>query len=379
MSESLFDQDVLETKEIKYNIVEKHFDYGSFVWKILFETVGLNTQYFDKDDFYNDIDYKLLYQYSFVEYLASYSLRINHNQQSEELIIPNFSGVVVEKVERDKKNVEISSSCAGSCESLYESVLKQSSVEMKYVNDVINKDIQSQKIDSDRLRLIYRYPLEINSKILHQIHIDIKRLSQESKSVGDVDVSYMYYNILVLISHRRPSLGYIQGMADILVPFIVEFSRENITTAESSAYFCYSKLLDSIQDNITTLQGELLFLLSCRLEMIDPDMYSYLKRNKLEIHMFAFRWFNCLFIREFPYELYKRVFTTMLCYESLNDFLVYFGVSLILHFKSQLMIHDFGANIIILQNISTYEWSEKIVRDLLHTTSIYYKTFGVKI
>ena len=112
-----------------------------------------------------------------------YLLRLNHNQAFEELVIPNFNGVVVDKVERDKL-IDLSSNCACSCESLYGSARKHSISEMKDVNGVMDTDKQSQKIDCDRVRLIYRYPIKINNKILHQIHIDIKRLSLESKKVG---------------------------------------------------------------------------------------------------------------------------------------------------------------------------------------------------
>ncbi|KAF9764226.1 TBC1 domain family member 22A [Nosema granulosis] len=386
LSVNLFTEAIVDPKEIKHNIVEHHQEYNPFIWKILLETVGLVSKNLEKDDFYNDIEYKLLYQYSFVEYLASYSLRMQSPNTNKEILIPYFSGIIVEKIERDKQNIDQNKDlneenplffdCLGSCESLYNNVLKESSEEIKYVNEVLKNVLKDENIDKTRVKLIYRYPLKISSKILHQIHIDIKRLSIDSKKVGDKDISYMYYNILVLVSHRRPALGYIQGMADILVPFIVEYANQDIQTAESSAYFCYLKLIDKIQDNITGLQGDLLFLLQSKLEQIDPDMFSFLKHSKLEIHMFAFRWFNCLYIREFPYALYRHILTTMLCYEDPNDFLVYFGVSLLLHFKNQLYLHDFSDNIIILQNINTYEWTENIIIELLNTTSVYFKTFG---
>jgi hypothetical protein len=382
LQKSLESKNYCNLQKIKEEIIGDHVYYGPIIWKILLGTVGLKPSNFEKDCVHSDIQYKLLFNCSFINYLIEY-FQTADSQESpykENDISNNYHLIIMDKVEKDKL-IEFYSNCSTSNESL-KSIGPQISYpidDLNFLNKLQNNFLSAldqETMKKENIRLIYRHPLQINSKILHQIHIDIKRLNPGSLNIKGVNISYMYYNILVLVSHRRPTLGYIQGMADILVPFIVEFSKENLSTAESSAYFCYLKLLDRIQKYISGLQTDLIFLLNSQLEKIDPDIFSFLKQSKLEIHMFAFRWFNCLYIREFPYELYKKIFTTMLSYEKIGEFLIYFGVSLILKFKSELLKNGFSENIILLQTINEFNWTEESIEELLKSTSVYFKTIG---
>ena len=55
----------------------------------------------------------------------------------------------------------------------------------------------------------------------HQICIDVLRIPLKYRIINNVDYSYIYVNVLVLIAYRRPYLGYVQGMSDILIPFVL--------------------------------------------------------------------------------------------------------------------------------------------------------------
>lgn len=215
----------------------------------------------------------------------------------------------------------------------------------------------------------------ISAKTVHQILIDIKRIDKASKTFESTDISHMYANILTLVAYNRPTLGYIQGMADILIPFIHIYSEENIETAESSAYYTYLRILDKIQSDIITLQYSQLFRLNQMLSLIDPTFYNYLKDQKLEIHIFAFRWFNCLFVREFSLKIVLRLLDSFLLFDDLSVSLVAFAAALLMFFKEKLMASDFGDNVLFLQSLQEVAWCEEDVEILLMTAGVYKRMF----
>lgn len=219
-----------------------------------------------------------------------------------------------------------------------------------------------------------KFRLEISRKTIHQIDIDIKRIDSRHKIHLGADISFIYYHILSLVAYRRPSLGYVQGMADILVPFVLVFSHDDIATAESSAYFCYCRLLDEIQHNIIELQGPLIKKLDSAIEMADPDFHRFLREIGLETHMFAFRWFNCFFIREFKFPVLYKILDTIFASGSTNELLVYFAVALLMSFKPVLIENDFAHNVLFLQNIYEREWEDAEIELLLSSAKFYRNT-----
>ncbi|KAG5859970.1 GTPase activating protein [Encephalitozoon hellem] len=236
------------------------------------------------------------------------------------------------------------------------------------VNEIIDKDCLT------RPNGTYHYGnIGLHEKIAHQIDLDIKRIDPRYKTYADVDISYMYYHILWLIAQRRPQLGYVQGMADILVPFVLVFSHENIEKAESSAYFCYSRLLDEMQHNIIELQAGMIKGMDLILQTVDPDFHKFLKDIGLEIHMFAFRWFNCFFTREFKMPVLLKVLDTIFASDNISESLLYFGVALLMRLKPVLIENNFSYNILFLQSIYEREWEEAEIELVLSSAKFYRK------
>lgn len=247
---------------------------------------------------------------------------------------------------------------------MYESYIKTQDIRYMY--------LLKRNIENKGETFPLGFNLRISEKTKHQIDIDIKRLEPQFKIWKGTDISYMYYNILHLIATRRPCLGYIQGMADILVPFVLTFASENLLTAESSSYFCYTRLLDKIQYNIVSLQSRLICRLDRAIEHIDPEFYNFLKDLSLEIHMFAFRWFNCFFIREFKISDVYKILDTTFSFKDINEFLICFGVALVMNFKNVLTSNDFSKNIIFLQNLEEKLWEESEIEMILSSAKFYY-------
>lgn len=193
--------------------------------------------------------------------------------------------------------------------------------------------------------LPFFHQLEINKKIFHQIQIDIKRLNPRHVKIGNQDISKSYQNILLLISHRRYNLGYVQGMADFLVPFLQ-------SCPEYQAYFLYLDLIKKIEFNIINLQGNLILRFRETMENIDPVLCTYLSEIGLEFHVFSFRWFNCLFFREFKYEEYLKIFTFILAHKNINNILIYIAVGILSILKSDIIRQGYNDNVLMIQDLN---------------------------
>ncbi|KAF7684554.1 GTPase-activating protein gyp1 [Astathelohania contejeani] len=227
--------------------------------------------------------------------------------------------------------------------------------------------------------------LNIPPRIFHQIKIDVERIESCHKTFfinrnTPVDISYMYTNILSVIALRRSAVSYIQGMADLLVPFITVFSAEkdtNLFIVESSAYHAFSRFVEPLQESIISLQSGILSRFKQTMETIDPALMEHLRNINIEIHQFAFRWFNCYFIREFEMENVLVIIDTMLCskHENYLDFALYFGTALISYFRSELIEKDFADGLMFLQNIREYKWTLQTLHVVFATAYIHQNIF----
>ncbi|XP_020597746.1 TBC1 domain family member 22B-like, partial [Phalaenopsis equestris] len=150
---------------------------------------------------------------------------------------------------------------------------------------------------------------------------------------------------------RHPASGYVQGINDLVTPFLVVFLEEHldgnmeswdishlspqtISNIEADCYWCLSKLLDGMQDHYTFAQPgiqRLVFKLKELVRRIDEPVSRHMDEQGLEFLQFAFRWFNCLLIREIPFHLVTRLWDTYLAEgDSLPEFLVYISASFLL-------------------------------------------------
>lgn len=137
---------------------------------------------------------------------------------------------------------------------------------------------------------------------------------------------------------RHPASGYVQGINDLLTPFFQVFLHEHlriskliigdpesgdpgdldadvIMSFEADAYWCLTKLLDGIQgllqthiDNYTHAQPGItrqVSRLQDLIRRIDGNVGSHvaplanhLEKQGIQFIQFAFRWVNCLLMRE---------------------------------------------------------------------------------
>lgn len=165
-------------------------------------------------------------------------------------------------------------------------------------------------------------------------------------------VKLLFERVLFIWAVRHPASGYVQGMNDLLQPFFFVFlsekllnnqendenpesnqlfdnieSIENLSTLnglteddlndiEADCFWCFSKLLDSIQDLFTKDQPGIYKMLSnleTVVSRVAPALAKTIKDEEIHYQEFAFRWMNCLLIREFPMKLVLKLWDNYVC------------------------------------------------------------------
>ncbi|XP_068666786.1 uncharacterized protein [Aristolochia californica] len=173
---------------------------------------------------------------------------------------------------------------------------------------------------------------EIN--MLHQIAVDCPRTVPDVTFFQQPEIQKSLERILYTWAIRHPASGYVQGINDLVTPFLVVFLSEHlednmdkwsisnlsssqISDIEADCYWCLSKLLDGMQDHYTFAQPgiqRLVFKLKELVQRIDEPVSRHMEEQGLEFLQFAFRWFNCLLIREWSDKLQKLDFQEMVMF-----------------------------------------------------------------
>jgi hypothetical protein len=206
--------------------------------------------------------------------------------------------------------------------------------------------------------------------------------------------------VLYIWSIRHPASGYVQGINDLLTPFLVVFlsgflkeeetkeEEENIfhddlllnfisnekilQKVEADSYWCLTKLLDGIQDHYTFAQPGLQRMVQRMEELVhrcDADLFHHIvEKEGVHFVQFAFRWMNCLLMREIPLNAIIRLWDTYLSEENgFENFHVYVCTAILMTFGEKLKSLEFQNLVLFLQNLPnvTKNWSEEEIDPLL--------------
>ncbi|RLO12610.1 hypothetical protein DYB28_013385, partial [Aphanomyces astaci] len=88
--------------------------------------------------------------------------------------------------------------------------------------------------------------------------------------------------------------------------------------------------------------------------------------EQVQFVQFAFRWMNCLLMRECPLGAIVRLWDTYLCEESgFESFHVYVCAAILMTFGDQLKEMQFQDLVLFLQKLPTNEWAEDDIEPLL--------------
>uniref|UniRef100_A0A7N0U0M7 Rab-GAP TBC domain-containing protein n=1 Tax=Kalanchoe fedtschenkoi TaxID=63787 RepID=A0A7N0U0M7_KALFE len=236
---------------------------------------------------------------------------------------------------------------------------------------------------------------EIN--MLRQISVDCPRTVPDVAFFQQSQIQKSLERILYTWAIRHPASGYVQGINDLVTPFLVVFlseylegsvgnwsvtdlTAENITNIEADCYWCLSKLLDGMQDHYTFAQPgiqRLVFKLKELVRRIDEPVSKHIEDQGLEFLQFAFRWFNCLLIREIPFSLVTRLWDTYLAEgDALPDLLVYIFASFLLTWSDKLLKLDFQEMVMFLQHLPTNNWTHQELEMVLSRAYMWHTMFN---
>lgn len=273
--------------------------------------------------------------------------------------------------------------------------------------------------------------------LYHQINIDVKRTHPTVKLYGNAVTQKLLRRILYLWAIRHPASGYVQGINDLCTPFfqlflenyikqmaakkkaatgeqgtdshplnsipgllgddpeekalledpnILSYTVEQfdpallsprvLNTIEADTYWCLSRLLENITDNYIHEQpgiirqvGDLRNLM----QRIDVELLAHFEHEGIEFMQFAFRWMNCLLMRELPLALIVRMWDTYLSESPLgfNNFHVYVCAAFLSKFSAQLKQMEFQDILLFLQSPPTLSWTNKDVELMLSEAFIW--------
>ncbi|KAK0398023.1 hypothetical protein QR680_002392 [Steinernema hermaphroditum] len=221
-----------------------------------------------------------------------------------------------------------------------------------------------------------------------QIHIDIPRMCPLIPLFQQKLVQEIFERILFIWAIRHPASGYVQGINDLVTPFFVvfvsEFIQDDIDVGtfdvaqlpleqleiiEADSFWCFSALLDTIQDNYTFAQpGIQLKVLQLKQIMckVDPELHKHLEANHVEYLQFTFRWMNNVLMREIPLRATIRLWDTYLSERNgFSQFHVYVCAAFLRHFSQKLKEEkDFQGIMLLLQNLPTQNWGDRDIREV---------------
>lgn len=216
-----------------------------------------------------------------------------------------------------------------------------------------------------------------------------------------------------------------------------DLSTEDYLDLESDVFWCLSKLLDRIQDCYTFAQPgiqRMVYKLRELISRIDSPLDAHLTAQHVQYIHFAFRWVNCLLMREMPMRCILRLWDTYLSednaaaatastltssggaavaaasgagtagtsvgasastsdaaavpssssssslvpqdhYTGFRSFHIYVCAAFLMRFSADLRKLDFQELVLYLQRLPTEGWSEKEVETLLAQAFIYKSWF----
>ena len=161
---------------------------------------------------------------------------------------------------------------------------------------------------------------------------------------------------------------------------------ELLADVEADSYWCLSKLLNVIQDHYTFAQPgiqRMVFRLKEIVQRIDRPLHAHLASQGIQYIQFAFRWMNCLLMRELALPMISRMWDTYLAEgaadidsplsaakgspadESFAVLHVYVCAALLLKWSDKLQQMQFQELVMFLQHLPTAEWELAELEELL--------------
>lgn len=240
----------------------------------------------------------------------------------------------------------------------------------------------------------FSHQTEKYQKDLKQIHDDIPRTQPEVLLFRTDALQCVLGRVLYIWSVRHPASGYVQGINDlcsilllVLLEGHTEFDLlheagelpECMDDVEADAYWCLAAILECIQDYFFPCSPGIQRALGHIQEIIwrlDAPLARHLEALGVQLIHFSFRWFNCMFTREFPLQLVFLLWDALIsCVDGFSQFSVYVASAFILHYAKELKQSEFNEVILMMQNLPTANWRPQDLEGLVSTAFVHYTWF----
>lgn len=216
---------------------------------------------------------------------------------------------------------------------------------------------------------------------LRQVLVDVPRTAPDVPLFRNDMIRQSLSRLLYIWAMRHPASSYVQGINDLATPLIAvflseyfkgdvlqgeeleELTREILNDVEADVYWCLTNLLAGIQDHYTQDQPgvqRMVMRLEELVKRIDVGLTNHLEETGVQFIQFAFRWMNCLLMREFNLQCIIRLWDTYLSEGDggFETFHVYVCASFLCQFSGELQGMQFDELFAFMQNIPTNDWDD---------------------
>ena len=148
---------------------------------------------------------------------------------------------------------------------------------------------------------------------------------------------------------------------------------------EADVYWCLTNILAGIQDHYTADQPgvqRMVMRLEDLVHRIDANLCAHFDATGVQFMQFAFKWMNCLLLREFNLKCVIRLWDTYIAEDGFEDFHVYVCAAFLCQFSAQLQAMDFDELFGFMQQVPTEDWGETEVEMLLSQAFVLSTLFG---
>jgi hypothetical protein len=251
---------------------------------------------------------------------------------------------------------------------------------------------------------------------LRQVLVDAPRTAPDIPLFRNDRIRRLLSRLLYVWAMRHPASSYVQGINDLATPLIVVFladycyrdqlnqdddgpelttdplhtvlqghvmnhvSDERLDDVEADVYGCLTNLLAGIQDHYTADQPgvqRMVMRVEELVRRIDVDLCKHLAAEGVQFLQFAFKWMNCLLLREFSLPCVVRLWDTYLSESNgFEDFHVYVCAALVCQFSASLQTMNFETLFAFLQELPTATWTDKEIEMLLSQAFVLGTLFG---
>lgn len=159
-----------------------------------------------------------------------------------------------------------------------------------------------------------------------------------------------------------------------------QITPEEMAIVEADSYWAVSKFIDCIQDNYTSSQPGIQRSLHRLQELVgklDPVLYNHLQTQGVMFVQFAFRWVNCLLMRELPLHLVIRLWDTYIAEgDRFPTLHTYVCASFLISFSKELVSSDFQTLMMFLHHLPTDDWTTSTLEPLISQAFMWQAQYG---